>query len=182
MAGAASADEVQAPMPAGFREAMRRLAASVSIVTSRDTDGQPHGMVASSVIPVSMDPPSMLVAVNREAGLHTVLMTSRRFCVNLLSDQQHHLLAPFSQKSLRSQRFHSDDWRSAWASDTEQLPWLSAAAAVIDCDVDLITHYGTHTLFIGRVLNVHCPTASRGAATPLVWLAGERAALASSTA
>lgn len=179
MAAVDSADELQIPMPAGFREAMRRLAASVTIVTSRAPGGQPHGMVASSVIPVSMDPPSMLVSVNRDAGIHPVLLSSRRFCVNLLSDQQHHLLAPFSQKSLRAQRFHSDDWCDAWADDTERLPWLPEAPAVIDCDVDLATDYGTHTLFVGRVLNVHCTRTRGGAAAPLVWLAGERAALVS---
>lgn len=177
MACAAAADDVQVPMPAGFREAMRRLAASVMIVTSRDRDGLPHGMVASSVIPVSMDPPSMLVAVNRDAGLHPVLMRTRRFCVNLLADQQHHLLAPFSQSALRSQRFRSDDWCSAWTDDSAQMPWLPDAPAAIECVVDLATDYGTHTLFVGRVLNVHCATATTGATAPLVWLAGRRAAL-----
>lgn len=179
MASAAIADEIQVPMPAGFREAMRRLAASVMIVTSRDAEGQPHGMVASSVIPVSMDPPSMLVAVNRDAGLHPVLLRSRRFCVNLLGDHQHHLLAPFSQTALRSQRFRSEDWQHAWSTDTEQLPWLPGAPAVIDCAVDLATEYGTHTLFIGRVLSVQCTSTEDAATAPLVWLAGQRAALAS---
>jgi flavin reductase (DIM6/NTAB) family NADH-FMN oxidoreductase RutF len=178
MAFTATADEVQIPLPTGFREAMRRLAASVMIVTSRDAAGQPHGMVASSVIPVSMDPPSMLVAVNRDAGLHPVLLQSRRFCVNLLGDQQHHLLAPFSQSALRAQRFVSEDWRSAWSGDSEQLPWLSGAPAVIDCAVDLATAYGTHTLFVGRVLSVQCTATTNSDITPLVWLAGQRAALA----
>jgi flavin reductase (DIM6/NTAB) family NADH-FMN oxidoreductase RutF len=170
--------ERPSPMPAGFREAMRRVASSVMIVTSRDTAGQPHGMAASSVIPVSMDPPSMLVAVNRDASLHPVLLQSQRLCINLLADHQHHLLAPFSQTALRAQRFRSDDWASAWSTDTEQLPWLPEAPAVIDCAVDLATDYGTHTLFVGRVLNVHCTSTEASVAAPLVWLAGQRASLA----
>ena len=176
----ATEDDLRVPMPAGFREAMRRLAASVMIVTSRDMEGQPHGMVASAVIPVSMDPPSMLVAVNRDASLHPVLLRSRRFCVNVLADHQHRLLEPFSQTALRSQRFRSEDWRNAWSSDPEQLPWLPEAPAVIECAVDLATEYGTHTLFIGRVLLVHCSTITTSAIAPLVWLAGQRAALATS--
>jgi flavin reductase (DIM6/NTAB) family NADH-FMN oxidoreductase RutF len=169
-----------AQVPESFREAMRRLAASVMIVTSRDTEGQPHGMVASSVIPVSMDPPSMLVAVNRSAGLHPVLAASRRFCVNLLGEDQHHLLAPFSQTALRAQRFRSDDWHDALSSDTERLPWLAGAPAVIDCAVDLATDYGTHTLFVGRVLSVQCTPGATAGGAPLVWLAGQRAALSRS--
>lgn len=160
-----------------FREAMRRLAASVMIVTTRDTEGHPHGMVASSVIPVSMDPPSMLVAVNRTAGLHPALSASGRFCVNLLADHQHHLLTPFSQSGLRVQRFRSDDWSDAWPPASDRLPWLPQAPAAIECEVDLVTDYGTHTLFIGRVMSVHCPVATPDGLAPLVWLAGERAAL-----
>jgi len=178
MHSTSTAHETNCPTPAGFREAMRRQAASVMIVTSRDSDGQPHGMVASSVIPVSMDPPSMLVAVNRDAGLHPVLLRHRRFCVNLLADHQHHLLAPFSQSALRSQRFRSDDWHSAWASNLDLLPWLPNASAVIECAVDLATEYGTHTLFVGRVMNVRCAAAPSSDVAPLVWLAGQRAALA----
>jgi flavin reductase (DIM6/NTAB) family NADH-FMN oxidoreductase RutF len=180
MTAAETTPASEAQMPGSFREAMRRLAASVMIVTSRDTDGQPHGMVASSVIPVSMDPPSMLVAVNSNAGLHPVLTASRRFCINLLGDHQHHLLAPFSQTAQRAQRFRSDDWHDAWSTDTERLPWLAGAPAVIDCAVDLATDYGTHTLFVGRVLSVQCTPAATAAAAPLVWLAGQRAALSRS--
>jgi flavin reductase (DIM6/NTAB) family NADH-FMN oxidoreductase RutF len=165
----------------GFREAMRRLAASVTIITSRDADGAPHGMVASSVISVSMDPPSMLIAVNRSASLYPILQRSNRFCINLLSGDQGELLKPFSTSSLRGQRFQSDHWRDAWTSDTGRLPWLYDASASVECEVDLVTHYGTHSLFIGRVQQVHCTPASTADQTvvgPLVWLAGQRAALA----
>jgi flavin reductase (DIM6/NTAB) family NADH-FMN oxidoreductase RutF len=177
MGPAETPDETADRTPAVFRDAMRRLAASVMIVTTRDAEGQPHGMVASSVTPLSMDPPSMLVAVNRSAGLHPVLMQSRRFCVNLLGENQHEQLTPFSQTALRAQRFRADDWRDAWSSDAERLPWLAGAPAVVDCAVDLATDYGTHTIFVGRVLSVQCVTPASGSAPPLVWMAGQRAAL-----
>lgn len=166
---------------AGFREAMRRLAASVTIITSRDVDGTPHGMVASSVISVSMEPPSMLIAVNRSAGLYPVLQRSGRFCINLLSHDQNELLKPFSTSALREQRFQSDHWRDAWPSESGRLPWLFDASASVECAVDLVTDYGTHSLFIGRVERVHCISASSSGpsvARPLVWLAGQQASLA----
>ena len=163
---------------ADLKAAMRRLASSVSIVTSRDEQGQPHGMAASAVIPVSMDPPSMLVAVNRDAGLHPVLQRSGRYCINLLADAQHTLLAPFSQTALREQRFRSDEWRDAWSPADDRLPWLDGASSVIECDVDKSIDHGTHTLFIGRVVSVRCAEANTGAAPPLVWLDGQRTHLA----
>ncbi len=170
-------DFEQIQTPAAFKDAMRRIASSVMILTSRDVDGRPHGMAASAVIPVSMDPPSMLVAINRTAGLYPVVQRTRRFCVNLLGDDQQHLLAPFSQSALRAERFRSDDWRDAWSDDVDQLPWLADAPAAVDCAVESTVDYGTHTLFIGRVLNVHCEESTPLSPSPLVWLAGRRAAL-----
>lgn len=163
-----------APSPADFREAMRRLVASVMLITSRDEEGNPHGMAASSVISVSMDPPSMLVAINRTAGLYPVVSRTGRFCVNLLSSQQEHLLAPFSQTALRGERFKSPDWHDAWSADAEQLPWLANALAALDCTVEQVCDYGTHSLFIGRVTGVHL---CAGQAEPLVWFEGARASL-----
>ncbi len=171
------AADTAADTAADFRDAMRRLVSSVMIITSRDDQGQPHGMAASAVIPVSMDPPSLLVAINRNAGLHSVLRRTRRFCANLLGEHQFPLLAPFSQTALREQRFRSDDWRDAWPQETEALPWLIGAPAVIDCDVELDTDYGTHTLFVGRVLRTRCTLAAPQTPGPLVWLAGQRAAV-----
>ena len=163
-----------------IREAMRRLAASVMIITGRDVDGTPHGMVASSVISVSMDPASMLIAVNKSAGLHPVLLRTRRYCINLLSDEQSDLLKPFSTTVLRDQRFKSDRWSDTEHTDSGRLPWLPDASASVECEVEVITEYGTHSLFIGRVRQVHCaPTSitSQSITRPLVWLAGQQASL-----
>lgn len=169
-----------AEVGAGFREAMRRLAASVTIITSRDVDGTPHGMVASSVISVSMEPPSMLIAVNRNAGLYPVLRRAGRFCVNLLAHDQNDLLKPFSTSALRDQRFRSDHWRDAWPTDGGRLPWLEGASASVECAVDLVTDYGTHSLFIGRVEQVQgvsSTVSGQSMVLPLVWLAGQQASL-----
>lgn len=165
---------------AAFRDAMRRVASSVTIITSRDDDGLPHGMVASAVISVSMEPPSMLVAINRSAGLYPVVKRTGRFCVNLLAEDQHHLLAPFSQTALRGERFRSPDWHDAWTCNTERMPWLAGASACIDCSVDASVDYGTHSLFVGRVLHVRCDAGEPTCATPMVWLAGKPALLRTS--
>ena len=55
-----------------FRDAMRCMASTVSLVTAHDARGH-HGMAASAVISVSADPPSMLVAVNHGASIHSVI-------------------------------------------------------------------------------------------------------------
>jgi len=173
MTATPSVDDEQLDLAAGLKSALRRLAGTVAIVTSRDSDGRPHGMAATAVVPVSMEPPSMLVAVNRTAGLHPVLLRSGRYCINLLSDAQHALLGPFSQTALREQRFQSGDWRDVAPSTDERLPWLPAAPASIECVVEQTLDHGTHTLFIGRVTQVRCAPRDAASAAPMVWLGGQ---------
>lgn len=147
-----------------FRAAMRRIASTVTLVTAADADGKPHGMAASAVISVSMAPPSMLVAVNRDAGIHPVLLASRSFCLNVLGREQLDLLAPFSSTALRERRFESGEWRRGFAG----LPYLASAPAAIFCELDHVVEYGTHTLCIGQVRDL----AFGASPEPLVWLDG----------
>lgn len=163
-------DTTVAALSTAFKDAMRRVASSVTLVTTRDAGGVPHGMAASAVIPVSMDPPSLLVAVNRTAGLHGALSAGGRFCVNLLAGTHHPLLGAFSQSARRAERFASDDWEA----DADALPRLASAPAAVSCAVERQIDYGSHTLFIGRVTGVRLAGEN---AEPLVWFDGAGAGL-----
>ncbi|WP_175687383.1 flavin reductase family protein [Burkholderia multivorans] len=160
----ADLDAAQA-VAADFRNAMRRLASSVTLVTSLDEYGAPHGMAASAVIPVSMDPPSMLVAANRSSGLHPVVRSRGSFCVNLLADNHQELLLPFSQSARRTERFAAGGWREGYAS----LLYLPSAPAAMFCELDQEIDYGTHTLFVGRVMSVRLYDEE---CDPLLWYNG----------
>ncbi|OZI74247.1 flavin reductase family protein [Bordetella genomosp. 12] len=163
--------------PPGLKEAMRNVPSTVALVTSRDEEGRPHGMAASAVISVSVEPPSMLLSVNRTAGLHPVVQASGKLCINFLAQQQEHLLLPFSRSELRAQRFMSHDWQDT-APEAARLPWLPHARAVVFGAVDQAVPYGTHTLFIVRVHEVILPEQDAAAHAPLVWLGGRSACLA----
>ncbi len=132
-----------------FKNAMRRLAATVSIIATADNEGW-HGMTATSVTSVSMDPPSVLVCVNTSAALHKVLYAGRRFSVNLLRASQQLHAGTFSSSKIRgAERFADHAWK---ASDEEHsLPYLVDAQANLFCDIEQTVSYGTHTIFIGRV-------------------------------
>jgi flavin reductase (DIM6/NTAB) family NADH-FMN oxidoreductase RutF len=154
-----------AQLATDFRDAMRRVASSVTLITTRDAEGAPHGMAASAVIPVSMDPPSILVAVNRNSGLHPTLSAEGRFCVNLLASEHQPLLGAFSQSARRAERFTSDDW----GDGSDALPNLATSPAAVSCEVDQRVDYGSHTLFIGRVTGVRLTGEHH---EPLVWFEG----------
>lgn len=165
-----SGSAAAADVAAAFRDAMRRVASSVTLITTRDEDGLPLGMAASAVIPVSMDPPSILVAVNRTAGLHPALSAHGRFCVNLLAGSHHPLLGAFAQSSRRAERFVAGDWQDG----CDSLPYLASAPAAVCCEVDQRIDYATHSLFIGRVIDVRLADDHLD---PLVWFNGSGAAV-----
>ena len=149
-----------------LRVAMRRLPGPVSIVATHDKDlGSPAGMAASAVIPVSMDPPSMLIAVNREARCHSAIEAEGRFCINLLGTDQTALVEPFSNFSKRAERFNVAEWEYA-----DSIPYLPAAMANLFCEVRTTLVHGTHELFVGDVYDVR---SSEGESPdPLGWMEG----------
>lgn len=154
---------------ADFRGAMRCLATTVSVVTSTD-DGQWHGMTATSVTSVSMEPPALLVCINSATAFHPVIDYSGRFCVNLLQTQHHKLSSAFAGKVTGQARFDFGHWRASASG----LPYLMDAQANLFCEVDRRVAYGTHTLFIGRIIDVRvAPSVS-----PLLYQDGGYAAAA----
>ncbi|HVY99055.1 MAG TPA: flavin reductase family protein [Dongiaceae bacterium] len=150
---------------------MRRFAASVTIVTAVDERGRPHGMAASAVTSVSVDPPSMLVAVNRAASLHPVLARAAHFCINVLGSDQLDVVERFSRSDLRDRRFEL----GRWVTGTAGLPRLADGRSAIFCRMDRIVDYATHSLHLGVVIDV----ADGEASLPLVWLNGSRAEITS---
>jgi flavin reductase (DIM6/NTAB) family NADH-FMN oxidoreductase RutF len=158
-----------------FRASMRATAASVSLLTSRGTDGQFYGMAVTSWASLSMDPPSMLVAVNRTASVHAIINSRRHFCLNLMSELNFGILERFSRSDMRDKRFTPEDWTEG----PQKLPILRGALASQICTVQGTFDYGTHTIFVGRVDDVILPEAPVKDSIPLVWMNGSRASLVS---
>jgi hypothetical protein len=63
--------------------ALRRLASAVAVVSCRYGDMR-HAMTATAVNAMSMNPPSMIVCVNRATTFHGAISTAKRFAINIL--------------------------------------------------------------------------------------------------
>src|SRR5687768_215648 len=75
--------------PAAFFDAMSLLASGLAIVTSRDSDGEPSGLLVASLCSYSAVPPSILVSVQCGCRSHAALLAAAHFGVHLLrSDQE----------------------------------------------------------------------------------------------
>lgn len=168
---AGSAGLADAPdLCADFRRAMRRLAATVTILTTADGDGVPHGMVATAVTSVSMDPPTLLACVNRSASLHAPLLARRGFCVNVLATRHEGLVGAFSGQRSGAARFEQGPWRH---DGFEGLPWLDDAQCVLRCEVQDIVSVGSHSVVLARVLAAR----SHEEIAPLLYVDGGLTAL-----
>jgi flavin reductase len=148
---------------AAFRGAMRNLAATVTIITTRE-DKSPHGMAATAVSSLTLDPPSLLACVNRTTSLHGPVTRVKWFCVNLLEQRHHALFQDFIARA-SADRFGVGTWRDG----LHGLPYLDDCVASLFCSVEQHVDYGTHTIFIGHVEVVQ--THSLG--NPLIYQDGK---------
>lgn len=158
-----------ADVATALKAAMRRMPGAVALITTHDpaTDA-PAGLAASAVIPVSMEPPSMLVSVNRSASAHSAIERAGRYCINLLGTEQTALVGLFSNSAMRAERFTGNEWETR-----EGLPYLPSACSAIFCTVRETLVFGTHEMFVGEVAAV----AGNGTGDPLGWIAGGYARL-----
>ncbi|MFZ5609235.1 MAG: flavin reductase family protein [Pseudomonadota bacterium] len=132
-----------------FLGAMRRLASTVTVVTTGDGSRQ-AGLTATAVCSLSVAPPSLLACVNRGAGAHDIIARTRRFAVNILAAQQTDLALLFADPLRASQRFA----KAAWLPSGDGVPIIDGAVATLVCRLDQAVEAFTHTIFIGLVEEV----------------------------
>ena len=156
---------------APLRQAMRRTAGTVFIVAA-GPQGQRCGLTATSVVSLSMEPPALLVCINRRSSTYGAITAQRRFSVNLLGASQVTCAQAFSSVSTTGeQRFTHGLWRAS----TDGVPWLESANAAMLCDLEEVVAYGSHVAIVGRVSTVHLGCDSDAA--PLLYSDGSYRAL-----
>ncbi|WP_198083463.1 flavin reductase [Variovorax sp. E3] len=158
---------------AEFKRAMRRLAATVTIISTADVNGNRYGMTATAVNSLSMDPPSLLICVNHSASIHAPLIGRERFCVNVLTTEHEDLVSAFSGKLKGDARFQVGEWRN----EDGGMPYLEGAQSNLFCDIVSVLPFGSHSIVIGRVTAVRVEEGIR----PLIFTDGKLGATESLT-
>ncbi len=131
--------------PAQFRQLLGRFATGVTVLTTRDPQGRPHGMTASSVASVSLDPPLLLVSVDRARDIHAAMQAAQRFVLNVLASDQEAISRRFA--SDMPNRFDGVGYRQ----NRQGIAVLDGVAASIECEKHGETPAGDHTVFFGLV-------------------------------
>lgn len=152
--------------PAAFRRACGLFATGVAVLTTRASDGTPHGITVNSFCSLSLNPPLVMVAVAHDCTFLAHFLNCPFYAVNILREEQHDLSIRFAQ--LPEARFTGIGWREA----STGAPWIDGVLALIDCKTVQVFDAGDHRVLIGEAVDV-----SVGEGRPLIFYSGEYTAL-----
>ncbi len=124
---------------------MRRVPQCVTVVTTF-YDGAPHGMTVSSFTSVSLEPPLVTIALEKTAATCRMVLKSRRFAVNLLSQNQPQISDVFAYAN-----HHERFLKIRYRVERNVYPVLDGVIGVLMCVVDDVHEAGDHLVVVGRV-------------------------------
>jgi flavin reductase (DIM6/NTAB) family NADH-FMN oxidoreductase RutF len=135
---------------ASMVQGLRRFAKSVMVISCTH-QGTRYAMAATAVSEVSLDPPMMLICVNRSANMHAPLLAGADFTINMLNAEQEHIARNCSGALRGEDRFNEGDWQASNFGP----PVLADALAYFVCRQEQRVDHGTHSIFIGEVVSAH---------------------------
>lgn len=131
-----------------YRNCMGRFATGVTVVTCKTNSGN-HGFTANSFTSVSLDPPLVLVSVDRKTKAFEHLKNNA-FTINILKANQEDVAMHFAGRPKETEPF-------TWV-EGEQTPRLEESLAYIECTAWNEYDGGDHVLFVGEVQNFEYST------------------------
>jgi flavin reductase (DIM6/NTAB) family NADH-FMN oxidoreductase RutF/DNA-binding FadR family transcriptional regulator len=159
---ATAADDLRQMTPKEFRDIIGHFASGVTVITALH-DGQPFGTTASAVSSLSLEPPMVLICLNKTSSTGQAVSGSGRFAVNILGEDQADEAMRFATKDA------SEKFKGVAIVDGEWgEPLLGEALSILECRVVEEVTGGTHSVFLAEV-----DRASARAGTPLAYFRGQ---------
>ncbi len=144
--------------PVEFRKVLGRFASGITVITAVEA-GETRGMTANAFVSVSLEPPLVLISVDRRARMNEALAAGRRYGVSILSEDQEVLSRHFAGQP--------QEGREVPFIVRDGIPVIEGAVACMVCDVVDIHPAGDHILYIGEVKDLDYRDD-----TPLVFYTG----------
>jgi flavin reductase (DIM6/NTAB) family NADH-FMN oxidoreductase RutF len=135
---------------AQYPEALRRIPRGVSLLTFI-VDDERFGLTATSVSSLSRDPPAILVSVERRSPIGASFLRCASFGISILSAEDDALAERFSGGAAISEKERHEQ---VWTTSPSGLPFLTGAAAALDCERDDVMDYHCSAIVVGRVRSV----------------------------
>lgn len=144
-----------------LKTALRSFAKSVTVISCAHS-GERFAMTATAVSEVCLEPPTMLVCINKSASIAAPLIDEGRFVINVLDRSQQRISEDCSGRKSGNDRFADQDW----TTDHLDTLYLQNSQATIFCRVARTLEYGTHLIVLGEVQGVR----ANDRPTPLIYL------------
>lgn len=151
-----------------FRHALSRFPSGVTVVTTRDDENRFHGITVSAFCSLSLEPPRVLICIEKTTGSHEALQSSGSFVVNMLNADQRGLSERFA--STVADKFGGLDLDVG----IDGIPILSGCLATLECRVTNAYDGGDHSIFVGEVEKA---TVSDG--DPILYFRGDYRSISS---
>jgi len=144
-----------------FRDVIGRFASGVTVISALH-NGVAYGTTASAVTSLSLDPPMVVICMNKDSATGQAVVTCGHFAVNILDEDQADLALHFASKA--TDKFASVQCAPSDAGD----PLIENALATLECRIADAFTGGTHWVILGRV-----ERASARVGAPLTYFRGQ---------
>jgi 3-hydroxy-9,10-secoandrosta-1,3,5(10)-triene-9,17-dione monooxygenase reductase component len=153
--------------PRELRNTMGLFATGVTVITTKDATGKPFGLTANAFSSLSLDPPLLLVCVDKKVDCYACFDESKVFVVNFLAHEQEELSTRFATKGI--EKFEG----VSYTLGSLGVPLLDGALAHLECKVAAGYEGGDHTIYTGEV-----QTIATADVKPLLFYQGKYRSLA----
>jgi flavin reductase (DIM6/NTAB) family NADH-FMN oxidoreductase RutF len=144
----------------GLKQAMRTYPQGVTVATTKGRSG-PAGLTVSSFTSVSLDPPLVLISIEKGSAIHDLFREAEVFAVNFLADDQKSVSDMFAGRTGAKDRFEG----LTHSAGVTGSPIISGVRAAIECRVWRVYDGGDHSILVGEVLSAKTFNSKR----PLVY-------------
>jgi flavin reductase (DIM6/NTAB) family NADH-FMN oxidoreductase RutF len=128
-----------------FRAALSRFASGVTVVTTKNKEGKFFGITVSAFCSVSLEPPLVLICIDKKTGSHHAFHETKRFIVNFLREEQqdlsNHFASSLEDKFSKVEHYINESG----------LPIIQNSLATLECRLIYSYEGGDHTIFVGEV-------------------------------
>lgn len=156
--------------PQELRRVMGHFATGVTVITTKDKDGTPQGLTANAFMSLSLNPPLILISVDKAATCYACFEPQNGFTVNFLSEAQEEISRRFATKGV--DKFAGLQWKEG----NNGAAILDGILGHVECKITQCYDGGDHTIVLGEIVNVSA-TGER----PLLFFKGKYQKLPAAT-
>lgn len=131
-----------------LRRVMGHFATGVTVITTRDKAGLPQGLTANAFMSLSLDPPLVVISVDKKATCYSCFEFDNGFTVNFLNEDQEEISRRFATKG--ADKFADLSWQAGNNGAAQ----IQGAIGYVECKITQCHEGGDHTIVVGEIMNM----------------------------